>query len=200
MPVALTPSMISTESRAAHSAQHQETCMVNNTRRESIEAAGDQMVGTRRRSPRAGTVRVLGLLGVAASALVVWACSSVQPVAIRGGDQCFRCRRPIVERAMAAELMDGNRFASKFRAPGCMAKYLVAHPGETGTTFVTDYVTGKWIQPARALFVPVMLNRDTGESDYRAFLNRADADATALEFHTAPIDWTDVLAEAARAS
>jgi hypothetical protein len=172
--------------------------MVNNTRRESLEADGGHIVETRQRSRKAGAIRVLGLLGIAASALVVWACSSVQPVAIHAGDQCFRCRRPIVARAMAAELMDGNRFASKFRAPGCMAKYLVAHPGETGTTFVTDYVTGRWIQPERALFVPVLLNRDTGESDYRAFLNRADADATALELHTAPIDWTGVLADAAR--
>ena len=47
---------------------------------------------------------------------------------------------------MVAELMDGNRFVSKFRAPGCMARYLIDHPGETGTTFVTDYATGKWLR------------------------------------------------------
>ena len=145
-------------------------------------------------------MRKLGVIGVAAGALLVLSCSSVRPVAIHAGDQCFRCRRPIIERAMAAELMDGNRFASKFRAPGCMAKYLVDHPEETGTTFVTDYATGKWIRPERALFVPVVLNRDTGETDYRAFLNKADADATAVELHTAPTDWTDVVARARRVS
>ena len=145
-------------------------------------------------------MRKLGVIGVAAGTLLVLSCSSVRPVAIHAGDQCFRCRRPVIERAMAAELMDGNRFASKFRAPGCMAKYLVDHPEETGTTFVTDYVTGKWIRPERALFVPVLLNRDTGESDYRAFVNRADADATAFELHTAPIDWTNVMARARKVS
>ena len=147
-------------------------------------------------------MRKPGFTAVAFAALLVLgvSCGSVHPVAIHAGDQCFRCRRPIFERAMAAELMDGNRFASKFRAPGCMAKYLVDHPGETGTTFVTDYATGKWIRPERALFVPVVLNRDTGESDYRAFFNRADADATAFELHTAPIDWTDVMARAWRVS
>jgi hypothetical protein len=97
---------------------------------------------------------------------------------------------------MATELMDGNRLATKFRGPGCMAKYLVAHPDETGTTFVTDYATGKWIRPQRALFVPVVTNRDTGESDYRAFFNKADADAAAAAVHAVPIDWAAVLERA----
>jgi hypothetical protein len=117
-------------------------------------------------------------------------------MAIHEGDQCFRCRRPIVEKAMAAEMLDGNRFASKFRTSGCMAKYLADHPGETGTTFVTDYATGKWVRPERALFVPVPLNRDTGESDYRAYLQKADADAAAAEFQSVPLDWTTVLEKA----
>ena len=134
--------------------------------------------------------------GVAFGVLLVLSYGSVRPVAIQAGDQCFRCRRPIVEVAMAAELMDGNRLASKFRAPGCMAKYLAGHPGETGTTFVTDFATGKWIRPERALFVPVVVNRDTGESDYRAFFSKADADAAAFELHTTPIDWKTVMANA----
>jgi hypothetical protein len=138
----------------------------------------------------------LAIVNVAVGALLAVSCSSVSPVAIQPGDQCFRCRRPIVERAMASELMDGNRFAAKFRGPGCMAKYLVAHPDETGATFVTDYTTGKWIRSQRALFVPVVTNRDTGESDYRAFFNKADADAAAAEVHAVPIDWTTVLANA----
>ena len=66
-------------------------------------------------------MRRFGLTGVALAAFLTPACSTISPVAIHDGDQCFRCRRPIVERTMAAELMDGNRFASKFRAPGCLA-------------------------------------------------------------------------------
>jgi len=145
-------------------------------------------------------MRKLGVIGVVAGALIALSCSSVSPVAIHPGDQCFRCRRSIAERAMAAELLDGNRLATKFRAPGCLAKYLIDHPDETGTLFVTDYGTGKWIRPERAQFVPVVVNRDTGESDFRAFFNKADADAAALELHTVPIDWTTVMATAGRVS
>ena len=142
-------------------------------------------------------MRTLAVIGVAAGTLLALSCTSVSPVAINPGDQCFRCRRPIVERAMASELMDGSRMATKFRAPGCMAKYLADHPEETGTIFVTDYATGKWIRPQRALFVPVLLNRDTGESDYRAFFNKADADAAAAELHAVSVDWPTVMARAA---
>jgi hypothetical protein len=131
-----------------------------------------------------------------AGALLAVSCHSIRPVAIHSGDQCFRCRRPIVERALATELMDGNRLATKFRAPGCMAKYLVAHPEETGTLFVTDYATGKWIRPERALFVPMVMNRDTGESDYRAFFNKAEAAAAATELHTVAIEWAAVVEKA----
>jgi hypothetical protein len=143
-----------------------------------------------------GAMRTLAAIGVAAGTLLALSCTSVSPVAINAGDQCFRCRRAIVERAMAAELMDGNRMATKFRAPGCMAKYLADHPNETGTLFVTDYATGKWIRPQRAQFVPVLLNRDTGESDYRAFYNKTDADAAASELHSRPVDWQTVMERA----
>ena len=141
-------------------------------------------------------MRLQSLTIVAAGVLLTLSCSSVRPVAINAGDQCFRCRRPIVERATASELMDGNRFASKFRAPGCMAKYLADHPDETGTTFVTDYATGKWVRPDKALFVPILLNRNTGESDYHAFANKADAEAAAAEAHAVPIAWAAVLERA----
>ena len=104
--------------------------------------------------------------------------------------RCIHCR------ATATELMDGNRMATKFRAPGCMAKYLAAHPEENGTIFVTDYATGKWIRPEHAMFVPVVLNRDTGESDYRAFFNKSDAEAAATALRAVPVDWATVMERA----
>jgi hypothetical protein len=137
-------------------------------------------------------MRRIAITSIAAGALLGLSCSSIRPVAINPGDQCFRCRRPIVETAMATELLDGNRMATKFRAPGCMAKYLAAHPEENGTVLVTDYPTGKWIRPEHAMFVPVVMNRDTGESDYRAFFNKSDADAAAAALHSVPVDWTAV--------
>jgi len=141
-------------------------------------------------------MKKLAAAGIAMGVLLVLSYGSVRPVAIQAGDQCFRCRRPIADRAMASELMDGNRLASKFRAPGCLAKYLADHPDETGVTFVTDFATGKWIRPEQAHFVRVVVNRDTGESDYRAFINPADAAAAALELHATPVDWKTVRANA----
>lgn len=131
----------------------------------------------------------------AVGALLTLSCSSVKPVAIQDGEQCFRCRRPIVEKAMAAELLDGT-IASKFRTSGCMAKYLADHRDETGITFVTDYATGKMVRPDGVLFVPVVVNPDTGERDYRAYLKKTDAAAAAAALHSVPVDWKTVLDKA----
>lgn len=136
------------------------------------------------------TTSRLVLLG--AASLVVASCSAIAPVRINAGDQCFRCKRIISDTRLAAEQIQGG-LTSKYRAPGCMAKYLVAHPGEGGTLFVTDYVTGKMIPPAEAIFVPVLLDRNTGESDYQAYKTGADASAAALELATRPVDWQTVL-------
>jgi hypothetical protein len=133
-------------------------------------------------------------LGV--GALLTASCgSAIGPVAIQDGDQCFRCRRSINEKAMAAEMIDGS-FVSKFRAPGCMAKYLADHPSETGKIFVTDFSTGKWVRPEAATFVPIVVNPNTGETDYHAFLNKADAAAAAAGLHTVAVDWKTVLEKA----
>ena len=40
-------------------------------------------------------------IACAAAALLTVSCSSVSPVAIHEGEQCFRCRRSIAEKAMA---------------------------------------------------------------------------------------------------
>ena len=64
---------------------------------------------------------VLGL-----ATLVVASCTTVAPVRVSAGEQCFRCRRTIVDARLAGETIDSSGFVSKFRAPGCMATYLVA--------------------------------------------------------------------------
>ena len=142
-----------------------------------------------------GAMRFQAVALAAVGALLTLSCSSVKPVAIQDGDQCFRCRRPIVEKAMAAELLDGT-VASKFRTSGCMAKYLADHRHETGIAFVTDYATGKFVRSESVLFVPVVVNHDTGERDYRAYLQKADADAAAAAVHSVPVDWKTVLEKA----
>ena len=71
------------------------------------------------------------------------------------------------------------------------------HPDESATLFVTDYSTGKMVSPDRAVFVPVVVDRNTGERDYIAYLKTADADAAAQEAHTQTVSW-DIVLERAR--
>ena len=128
--------------------------------------------------------------------LVTLSCSSVAPVKVEAGDQCFRCRRSISNERVAGEMIDSRRFVSKFRGSECMAKYLVAHPDEKPTIFVTDYVSGKMMPPQKAFYVPEVVDRNTGETDYRAYSQQPDADAFAAEVHATPITWDAVLEQA----
>ena len=133
---------------------------------------------------------------VAAAVLATMACSTVAPVKVAAGDQCFRCRRYISDERVATEAIDANLFVSKFRGPGCMAKYLVNHPDEKSTLYVTDYSTGKMITPNAGFYVREIVNRQTGETDYRAYRVKAEADAYAAQVQTNPIGWDAVLAQA----
>lgn len=135
---------------------------------------------------------------LALSSVAVLSCSSVAPVKVVTGDQCFRCRRPIVNQRFAAETIAGDRarFVSKFRGPGCMAKYLVEHPDEKAVIYVTDHASGRMIGPAAAFFVPEIVDRSTGETEYRAYGQEADAQTAAAELHTTPLSWDAVLDKA----
>jgi hypothetical protein len=133
---------------------------------------------------------------VAAAVLATMACTTVAPVKVASGDQCFRCRRYISDERVAAEAIDTNRFVSKFRGPGCMAKYLVNHPTDKSTRYVTDYSTGKMMTPDAGFYVSEVVDRKTGETDYRAYRVKAEADAYAAQVHTTPIGWDAVLAQA----
>jgi hypothetical protein len=133
----------------------------------------------------------LGLVSV-----VMLSCSSVAPVKIAAGDQCFRCRRPIRSERVAAESIDTNGFVSKFRGPGCMAKYVAAHPEQKASLFVTDYTSGKFVAPDTAFYVREVVDVNTGETDYRAFRDQGEANRAASELHAQYVRWNDVLAQA----
>ena len=141
-------------------------------------------------------MRKTGFVFLGLAALAVVSCTSVAPVRVSAGDQCFRCRRTIMDTRFAGETIEPNGFVSKFRAPGCMAKYLVAHPDERGAVFVTDYTSGKMVSPDAALFVPVLIDPATGEREYRAYQQKADADGAAVREHTIPVAWSVVLEKA----
>src|SRR5436190_293936 len=139
-------------------------------------------------------MRPFSVIACAAVSMAAIACSSLQPVKIAAGDQCFRCRRVIVDTRMAAETIGrSGGLVSKFKAPGCMATYLANHPPGDDAVFVTDFTTGKMIPPERARFVPMIVNRDTGERDFYAYLDPREADAAALEFRSSATDWQGVL-------
>jgi hypothetical protein len=129
-----------------------------------------------------------------AMSIVAVACASARPVKIAEGDQCFRCKRIITDARLGAETLGSSGLVSKFKAPGCMATYLASHPSPDDALWVTDYTTGKMIPPKRATFVPVIVNRDTGERDFRAYLDPRHAEVAAMDFHTAPTNWEGVLA------
>ena len=133
----------------------------------------------------------LGLL-----TLVTLSCASAAPVKVTSGDQCFRCKRIIHDERLAAESIDANMFVAKFRGPGCMAKYIVAHPDPKATVFVTDYSTGTMIASRDAFYVPVVVDRMTNETDYRAYARRPEAQAAAFERRTQMVRWDVVLARA----
>jgi hypothetical protein len=123
------------------------------------------------------------------------ACSSITPLPIRTGELCFRCKRPIADTRLAAQTIGGG-YASNFRTPGCLAKYLADHPNEKNVLFVSDYAgAAKMVLAESAAFVPT-LNRDNGERDYLAFKDRAAANAEAAARQTSPVTWTDVLEQA----
>jgi len=139
----------------------------------------------------AARIACLGLV-----TFVTLSCSSVYPVKIAAGDQCYRCRRSINNELVAGEAIYGPQFVAKFRGPGCMAKYLVFHKDEKPALFVTDFATGKMMPPQNAFYVTEVVDRATGETDYRAYRDQTAAAAYAAEVHAQPITWDAVLEQA----
>jgi len=133
---------------------------------------------------------------LALSSAIVLSCAPA-PVKLTGSDYCYRCRRYISNTRVAAETISGKpRFVAKFRGPGCMAKYLVDHPDEQTTVYVTDYASARMIPPAGAFYVAEIVDQNTRESDYRAYASEDDARTAAAELNTTTVSWEKVLDEA----
>ena len=130
---------------------------------------------------------------------VIAACASVQPAAVNAGDRCIRCRRPIGDLRMAAEIVDHLKAPFPFRTAGCLAKYIKGHPGEQlAGVFVTDYRTGHMLAAEDAWFVPTTVTDVSSrrvEQDFLAFRSRSDADSFRAE-RQPMLRWAQVLAEA----
>lgn len=128
------------------------------------------------------------------SAALLAACSAHAPIPIQNGEVCFRCRRVIVDKRLAAQAIGGG-LVSNYRTSGCIAKYIAAHPEDQRTVYVTDYVTGKMVRPETAYFLETM-NRDNGERDYIAYAKRSDVDAAAFAKRARWVRWDTVMVRA----
>jgi hypothetical protein len=141
-----------------------------------------------RRAVTAGTIWSAFLVVVFA----IIGCRTNAPETIAAGENCFRCRRVIVDARLAAEMLNG-RLPTKYRSPGCVARYVKAHQDEAMTLWVTDYPTGIMVRAERAWYVPILLNDRTGERDYRAYGRRDRAEAAAEELGTGAVRWRTVV-------
>ncbi|MBI1873559.1 MAG: nitrous oxide reductase accessory protein NosL [Acidobacteria bacterium] len=131
---------------------------------------------------------VIGIMTVAA-------CSAVQPLPIRTSATCYRCRRPVEDLKLAAEIIDQNRHVYTFRTAGCLATYLTEHAEDPLAVFVTDKTSGKMIRVQSALFVRATIDPKTNERDYVAFSSVPDAVAFANQQGGSAIDWAAVMAQ-----
>jgi hypothetical protein len=108
------------------------------------------------------------------------ACASVQPARIEAGDRCLRCRRPIQDLRLAAEVIDTMNAPFPFRTAGCLAKYVKANRDTSfNGIFVTDFRTGKMLPASDAWFVPAEIASTDSygvEADYYAFRSRSEAE------------------------
>src|SRR5689334_8152895 len=83
------------------------------------------------------------------------------PDTIGEGEVCYRFHRVITNARLAAEMMDRN-LPTKYKTPGCMARYVAAHPNTGSRYYVTDFSSGGLIDAEHAFFVPVVINDKTG--------------------------------------
>lgn len=128
--------------------------------------------------------------------LLVGACASTAPVAIRVGDVCFHCRRTIAEPALAAEILSGQH-AFKFSSVACLTEYLREHPNEpVKAIFVTDYPTVKLFPADGAHFVKFEVEPRVGAKGYAAFRDANVARTFANEKHASVVPWDDVQKDA----
>ena len=112
-------------------------------------------------------------------ALLVVACSSIQPAKVQVGDRCYSCRQPIQDLKIAAAMIDQTGGQYPFRSPRCLARYLHDHPADKSLPFVTDYKSGYMLEADKAWFVSVALPSPDGhgtEPNFLAFRNVRDAE------------------------
>ncbi len=140
-------------------------------------------------------ITAAGWLAFLSAVYIVLGFRPAPPDSIGAGEVCYRCRRVIADARLAAEMMDRN-LPTKYKTAGCMARYVAAHPRTGSRYYVTDYPSGALIGADRAYFVPTLINENTGERDYKAFVSKAMAAQVALVTGSDVVNWTTVVARA----
>lgn len=125
--------------------------------------------------------------------LVAAACSSIRPVAIKAGDICEDCHQAILNTKVAAEIVEPNGLAMKFKTVSCMARFASRRQNEGAALFVTDYQTGKLFPVHRAVFVRGEIDPDTRALDYVAFSDVRPAVEFARVNGSSPVDWPQIV-------
>ena len=127
--------------------------------------------------------------------LAVAGCASAKPVNVVAGEACWRCRQPISDKRLAAELLSSNGLASKFRTVHCMATWVAQQKTQPeGRDYVTDYGSGKWVHANDATYVYTTVNTNTMAKDFVAFRDRDEAEEKARADNGTIATWDDVLA------
>jgi hypothetical protein len=126
---------------------------------------------------------------ILALALLVCACGSLTPVAVRSGDICETCKKQIKDVKYAGEAITPQGVVLKFRTPECLAAYVRRHPDAIAAKFVTDYPSGRFIRPESATFVRTLLDENTREMTYAAFAQVSEAVKFSKDHLSSPIDW-----------
>jgi len=131
---------------------------------------------------------------------LVLGCSSLRPVAINAGDVCEGCKRAIVDTRVAAEIVEPNGLALKFRTVSCMARFMGQHPEEGSRIYVTDYKTGRFLSAQSAVFVKAEIGENTTERDYLAFSDIGAAVEFGKTKGVSPVDWPSIVKQVAAAN
>ncbi len=138
-------------------------------------------------------MRMSRLLILSGLMIGIMGCATAKPVAIRAGDPCFHCRKPISQIELAAQIIDQGQRAYNFASVTCLVDYLKSHPNDPiKSMYAMDYARHKAVLVDEANFVVFKPNPQRRAVEYAAFLSADAAQAFASEHDSKVVKWGDV--------
>ena len=140
-------------------------------------------------------MRISRLLIVCGLMIAIMGCATAKPLAIRAGEACFHCRKPISQPELAAQIIDHSQRSYQFSSVTCLVDYLKSHPGDPiKAMYATDYGRHKAVLVDEARFVAFKPNPQRRGIEYAAFLSGDAARAFAETHKSAVLTWGEVYA------